>query len=213
MTGQKEVMPGLLVYLRRSPTKSRGFTIIEALLTSVLLAAVFSALFLTLNIGQLSSPTNSAKAELRDSTRRLLFWIARDIRDTSSGEITANSPSSNHIKFRQVLGLDTATGYYILSSGYIEYVYDPANKKITRNTLDSTGNLLQNWVFENITESPFFTRDSFGAVVPLSQSYLQSSRKLIVDINVEKSVCEVRINQNCLNLTFSLSEEIKIRNE
>lgn len=194
-------------------TKSSGFTIIEALLSSVLLAAIFSALFLTLSIGQLSNPVNSARAELQDHARRLLFWIARDVRDTSSGEIAANSPSSDHIKFRQVEGLDTSTGYYILSSGYIEYVYDSTNKKITRNTLDALGNVLQSWVFENITGSPFFTRDSFGAVVALNSSYLLSSKKLIVDINVEKSVCEVKVNQGCLNLTFSLSEEIKIRNE
>jgi len=194
-------------------TKSSGFTIIEVLLAAVLLAAILSALFLTLNVGQLSNPINSARVELQDNVRRLLYWIARDVRDTSSGEIAANSPSSEHIKFRQVQGLDTATGYYILSTSYIEYAYDAENKKITRNSLDSTGSILQSWTFENITQPPFFTRDSLGAVVPLSQSYLLSNRKLIVDINAEKSVCTVRIGQDCLNLAFSLTEEIKIRNE
>lgn len=193
--------------------KNSGFTIIEALLTALFLGVIFGALFLTLNIGQLSSSTNAGKVELQDKVRRLLDWVSRDSRHTTSGEIAANNPSSSYIKFRQVLGLDTGTGYYILSSDYIEYAYDLANKKITRRLLDSSGNTLNSWEFDNITKPPFYTRDSGGAIVPLSQSYLLSSRRLIVDIDAEKQVCEVRVSQNCLNLTLALSEEIKIRNE
>ncbi|TRZ96160.1 hypothetical protein D4R78_01525 [bacterium] len=190
-----------------------GFTIIEALLCTLFITIIFSALFLTLNIGQLSSPANAAKIELRDNLRRLLDWITRDVRNTSRGEIAANNPSADYIKFRQVQGMDTQTGYYILSSDYIEYAYNSIDQKITRNLLDSSGNVLQSWEFGGITQSPFYTRDSLGALVVLSQGLLLNSGILIVDIRAEKQVCEVRINQNCLNLTLALSGEIKIRNE
>ena len=187
--------------------KESGFTIIEVLFSALLTALLLAGSFYALSTGELSGTLSFAKADLQAEVRRTLDWIVKDVRQTVSWEVANNSPSGIHIKFRQVEGWDTANNILLMSTNFIEYSYDSASSTMTRKSLDAGGNVLQSWLFNNITASPFYTRDATGNIVTLNSTDLLTSRKLIASISGQKQV------RGALNTGCSLSEEIKIRNE
>ncbi|MBI5144596.1 MAG: prepilin-type N-terminal cleavage/methylation domain-containing protein [Candidatus Omnitrophica bacterium] len=197
----------IFCFPRASQNRKCGFTLVEVLLVSLILTLILAALFITLTTGESVSAISSAKIDLQAQLRQVINWITQDIRRATVGEIANNSPSSNHVKFRQVQGVDTTTGYYILSDNYIEYNYDNNLQKITRSLVNPAGEILQSWQFNNIAQPPFYTRDASGGIVSLNQSDLSNSRKIIVTITCLKTV------KGSLNLTSNLSQEVKIRNE
>ncbi len=203
----REMLKRIFRFPRGSQNKKCGLTLIEVLLVSLILTLILAALFITLTAGESASSVSSAKIDLQAQLRQAINWIVQDVRGATVGEIANNSPSSDHIKFRQVQGVDTATGYYILSDNYIEYNYDNNLQKITRNLVNTSGEVLQSWQFTNITQSPFYARDSSGGIVALNQSDLSNSRKIIITIAGARTV------KGSLSLTSNLSEEVKIRNE
>lgn len=184
-----------------------GFTIIEVLFGALFTGLMLAGFFYALSTGELSSTLSSAKADLQAEVRRTMDWIVKDVRQTVSWDMANNSPSDAHIKFRQVDGWDTVNNLLSMSANSVEYSYDAASEKITRKSLDSGGNVLQVWTFNNITASPFYTRDATGSVVALNSTDLLTSGKLIASISGQKQV------RGSLNTSCSLSEEIKIRNE
>ncbi len=139
--------------------------------------------------------------------RRILDWIVRDVRQAVSWEIANNSPGAAHIKFRKVDSWDTGMDSLVLSSEYTEYDYDSTNKILTRKTLAQDGSILQAWAFNNITEDPFYTRDATGEIVVLNETDLRTNKRLIAVITGERQV------RQGSNITLSLTEEVKIRNE
>jgi type II secretory pathway pseudopilin PulG len=181
----------------------RGFTLVEVLVAAALLITVISALFLTLSKGELFNDITSKKADLQAKARRILDWVAKDVRQTNLIQINTNSPSADYIKFKQVTGIDNTTGNYTLSTNYIEYSYDSASDALTRNEVDDGGVVLNSWPFDNITQSPFYS----DAGVPLAAGAILTSKKLVIVISSRDQV------RGSLPLTVSLTEEIKIRNE
>lgn len=183
--------------------RKNGFTLVEVLVVVFLLTIILTALALTLTTGQFSNSVGSAKADLQAKVRRITDWIVRDARQTCLIQINNNSPSQDHIKFKKVTGVDEGTGDYTLAANYIEYDYDGSSDTLTRNEVNDAGSVLNSWTFDHITQSPFYA----AAGDPLDAGDILSSKKLVVVIAGESQV------NSSLTLNFSLTEEVKIRNE
>jgi len=186
-----------------SLNKARAFTLVEVMVCAFILTVIMASLFMVLNIGEFSYPLHSGKIDLQAKVRQVLDWIVRDARQTNLIQINTNAPSVNHIKFKQVTGIDNATGAYTLSANYIEYNYDSVSDNLTRNVVNGSGSLLQSQAFDNITQPPFYA--ALGN--PLDPGDILTSKKLIVIIAGRSQV------KNYITLNFSLAEEVKIRNE
>jgi hypothetical protein len=163
-------------------------------------------MFYVLNAGELSSSISSTKIEVQAEARRLADWIVKDVRQTVVWSIANNTPSTSHIKFKPVIGWDTTSNTYLLSSDFIDYTYDSVAKTITRTLIDAGGNVLQTWSFANINAAPFFTRDGLGALIPLNNT-IGTTKLMVIVISVQKPA------RNGTNITASLTTELKVRNE
>ena len=201
LVGQKEEGTGILLYLRAGRTKKKGFSLIEVLVVSLILGVLTAGLLMTLTIGDRSSTISSAKADLQAKVRMIADMITRDVRQTKPSEINNNGPWVNHIKFRLVSGFSIVNGGFTFYPDYIEYVYDVNTRQLTRNIIDASNNLIRSTTFDNITSTRFCNDVNIdlggGAIV---------DRKLIVTISAQSQA-------NRLTLNFSLTEEVKIRNE
>lgn len=167
---------------------------------------IISGLFFTLKAGIDSQKVGFAKAELQGQMRMALDWIVKDIRSAVCWDIadTTNNPNSAHIRFRQVTGWDLGANNYSLGSNYIEYSYDPTVMTITRTDSALPG---ASWIFKDITQAPFYTKDTSGSVVALNSGDLLTSRRIVVQISGQGEVSP------SLTLNYFLSSEVKIRNE
>ena len=175
-------------YPRGLLAKRDGYTLNEVLVSVLILGVVLGGLFITLSTGEFSSSVNSAKLEVQAETRRLMDWIVKDVRQTSSSQIANNAPSNSHIKFKVCLGHDGNN--IIWSSDFIEYTYDSSLNRLTRTDYGSG----MSWNFDNVIAAPFDT------------SELITDSKLIVTITVQKQPARMPA------LTSTLISKIKIRN-
>lgn len=165
-----------------------------------------TALFYILTTGQNVNDLSSARVSAQTQARRVSNWISADLRQAVVWDLANNSPTATHIKFRPVLGWDIAGNTYQLDANYIEYNYDAALNRLTRNSLDGAGTVLNSWVFDDITAQPFFTRDGSGSLIALDNS-VGTSKKIVTLISVNK------VSEKGVNAAASLTSEIKIRNE
>ncbi len=171
-----------------------------------ILSFIIGVFFYAMNAGQFTNSLSSARADLQAEVRRAMGWIVKDVRQSVSWDIANHNPSPSYIKFRLVTGWDTVNNTFLLSSTYIEYTYDSASKTITRRTSDSNNNTLGTWTLNYVTAAPFFTIDSLGAVVPLNNNDLLTSKQLVVTISGQAYVIGTQ------NTAYSLTEEVQIRN-
>jgi type II secretory pathway pseudopilin PulG len=189
-------------FQRGSRVKNKAYTLIESLIVGALLVVIIGAMLFFLTTSEMSNSVNSAKLDLESKVRTAINWIIKDTRETSLIQINNNDPGVNHIKFKKVTGIDLITGNYTLSDNYIEYVYDQSTCTLTRNQIhDNT--VLKSWVFTGITQLPFYVDPG----VPLEPGNILTAKKLLVLISGQSIV------KNSLALNFTLTEEVKIRNE
>jgi len=139
-----------------SLNKARAFTLVEVMVCAFILTVIMASLFMVLNIGEFSYPLHSGKIDLQAKVRQVMDWIVRDARQTNLIQINTNAPSLNHIKFKQVTGIDHTTGAYTLSANYIEYSYDSASTTLTRNVINGSGSVVQTQSFDNLTQASFY---------------------------------------------------------
>lgn len=205
LVGQREEGIGILVCPRKLHAKKRGFTLIEVLVVGFILSVIITGLLMTLIIGDRSISISSAKADLQAKVRSILEMITRDVRQTNLNEINNNAPGVNHIKFKQVIGIDSGTGDYSLSNDYIEYTYDINTRQLTRSIVDGAGAILRSTVFGDITNTTRFRSKENEDLGP-NTIIAADSRKLIITIAAQGQA-------NRLTLNFYLTEEVKIRNE
>ena len=180
------------------------------MVAAFLLSVILAALFLTLNTGQLSGSIGLTKLDLQANVRQAGDLIARDVRQTFGYEIADenNTPSPTHIKFRQVQGWDTVLDLPIFSSNYVDYNYDASLKRITRTILDGSGQVLETRQFNNIVASPFYAVDFVtGDILPLSANVILTSSRLVTLITGQALI------RGSQALNFTLTQEVKIRNE
>jgi prepilin-type N-terminal cleavage/methylation domain-containing protein len=189
----------------------RGFTLLEVLVTLTIFGAIVAAIFASLNIGKLSFSIGSSKVEVQAKARLITDWIVNDSRQALLSDIVDivnNSPSSSHIRFRQVTGIDITTGQYILSPDFIDYTYDFTTQKIIRSVIDPSGNTLitETREFNNIINPPFFSVDGAGVTVPLTAADLSNSQRLIIVIQTQKQL------RGTISIPHAIRAEVKIRN-
>ncbi len=188
----------------------KGFTIVEILIVALTLGVLMAGLFYALITGESSWSFNAAKIEVQSEVRRAVDWIAKDVRQTVSWNIgsSSNNPSSTHIKFNKVTGYNPEGGGSVtLSNNFIEYNYDPDLKTITRT--DSSNPLT--WTFRNIIQAPFYTNNNGSTIVidpssPGQDSPIFQTGNLVIILTGQKPV------KSGLNATYTLTEEVKIRN-
>jgi len=188
----------------------KGFTIIETLIVAATLSALMAGIFYVLKTGESSWSFNGAQIEVQSEVRRALDWIANDARQARRVDMgsASNNPSSSHIKFKKVVGYDTAgAGQVILSSDFYEYAYDSDSQTITRTDLGTN----QSWIFRNIIAAPFYTNKngSIIAIDPLGpglDSPVFQTGNLVIKLSGRKQA------GSGLNTAYALTEEVKIRN-
>lgn len=174
----------------------------EVFIAVLIMGIIMAALLSSLTKGEFASSVSMSKADLQAKIRRIMDWIAKDVRQTNLIQINANDPTGNHTKFKTVTGIDSG-GNYTFSTNYTEYNYTAASDELSRHEVNETGSILQSWIFNNITQSPFYTTTG----VPLAPGGILSSKKLIIVISGESQV------RNSLLLNQTLTEEVKIRND
>jgi len=192
--------------------KKRAFSLTEFLVVFFIMEVILAGMLSLLNIGQYSFPITAAKVDIQAEIRTMSSWINKDVRQTVTWNIADNTPSSNYIKFKQVIGIDTDSasatyGDYILSDDYIEYVYDPVGMTLTRNVVDSFSVSTQSWQREDIIAAPFFTRDASNSLVAMNEADLRNSARIIINLRKRKTI---RTNHV---ISGELASEVKIRNE
>ncbi|MFH1504290.1 MAG: prepilin-type N-terminal cleavage/methylation domain-containing protein [Candidatus Omnitrophota bacterium] len=187
--------------------KKAAVTLVEMMVGVFILSVLIAGALASMKVGEFFLPLSSTKVDLQAKARGIIDWIKKDIRQAANWSIANNSPSSSYIKFQQVTGLDTGTGLYLLTADFTEYIYDSVTGKITRNTVDAGGNAVKNWEAGNITQPPFYTRDSSGNEVDLNKDDLNNCQKIIIRINAQKQV------RGALSIPYALMTEVKIRNE
>jgi len=99
----------------------KGFTLVEVLVTSVVLAILIVALFLVLSIGQRSWLSADASIQLRQEIARAIVVMGQELNETSPAKIniTLNN-SSPSITFK--VPQDTnGDGYPVTAAGDIEW--------------------------------------------------------------------------------------------
>ena len=212
LTGLKGKEIRLFNCLRASPGKIRAFTLIEVLMTSLILSVVLSALFITLHIGQASFAASNSKIVIQSQVRMAMNWIVKDLHQSISWNVAStvspnNDPTTNHLKFNLWAWNDT-TNTWDLSADYIEYTYYEDLNKLTRTYYNDTTKINMIIEFQNIIEDPFYTTyiasGNPGNVLDVDQ--LRNNRKLTVVIKGEKLV------RGSLYVPYALQREVKIRN-
>lgn len=194
------------VYLQESPAplnnKRVGFTLVEGLVTVFILLLLISALFLVLNIGNLSESISATKIQVQQEVRRAMDWMVKDLRQTdrmrlrltnSEGEPDKqfNSLSDGEIftdpQFQVSIGYDTTTKEIIPSPNQIGYTFDATNQRITRTDLGTN----QAWKFNYIANLEF--------------------RKVSRDI-LRVTISGEKTARGTIRPSFTLQEEVKLRN-
>ena len=166
-----------------------AFTLVEVIIVIAIVSILLAVLASMVNIGEISRSRDMEKINLFREARQIMYQIARDVRQTTSQEISDNGPTSSHVKFRIYSDYNATLETPIWSGGYIEYSYDPANQTLTRS--DANTGLTKS--FNNVVTVPFNTS-------------LLSNNKLIATIETERPF-------RGSNITSNLTTEIKIRNE
>lgn len=162
-----------------------------------------SALFVVLNVGNLSNTIVGAKLEAQQEVRRAMEWMIMDLRNTDRMRLQVIDPDVdpvNRIQFNVSTGTITdplfniCIGYAVSgnlwSSNQIGYTYDAVNRRIVRSD-SGTGNT---WQFNHIN-SLTFTKTKTGL------------NSLLIEIMGQKTAI------GTITPTFTLQEEVKLRNE
>jgi type II secretory pathway component PulJ len=181
---------------------SRGFTILEVFLISVLMIWIITAVTSVLQIGEFSNTVSTARIELQQEVRRAMDTMITDLRQTSreklsvelaNGSLPFFSDLSNDTAFtdplfKVCLGYNSSAKAVNWSSNEIGYTFNASNNVIVR-TDNSTS---QAWQFNNISDLEF--------------------RKLDVNL-LGINITGEKVARGNLRPTFSLQAEVRLRNE
>ncbi len=186
--------------------RTKSLTLVETLLAVSIFMVVLMGFMASLSLGEVFFPLNSANVDMRSNVRVAINWIVKDARQAVNWDIANNNPGSSHLKFRRVNGLNIDTGEYLLDEDYIEYNYDASSFKIVRNLVNSEGNIIRSWEFNNINQAPFYTQHN-EEVQEFNENSFRDNGKLIVIISGQKEI------RGEMNADFSLRSDVKVRNE
>ncbi|MCX5696136.1 MAG: prepilin-type N-terminal cleavage/methylation domain-containing protein [Candidatus Omnitrophica bacterium] len=160
----------------------RGFTLVEIMVTSVVLAILIVSLFLVLSIGQRSWLNADVSIQLRQEIARSIIVMGQELNETSPAKIniTLNSPASSVVfKIPQDLNGD---GYVVTTAGDIEWspniTYSlNASNRIQRAVSGGATTIIAN----NITGLQFTRTQNETIQVNLTASKVSNTGRLVQD--------------------------------
>jgi len=186
-----------------------GYTLAEVLVAAFIMTIIFAALFMTLTVGELSNTVSLAKLEAQAEIRKDLGWIIKDLRQTDRMRLTGIDPidgvRKELVNLPELTPLqsgaftdpqfDICVGYdgaIILWSTNpltypIRYTFYQVNQQLIRSDT-RTG---VNWTFNNISQVTFTKIDNF---------------------NLRVSITGQTTARGTIKPTFTLEEEVKLRN-
>jgi len=170
----------------------RGFSLLEVLVTSVILAVMIIALFLVLSIGQRSWISGDTNIGLRQEIARALIAMGREIKETRPSRVNiAVGNSSNSITFNIPL--------------------DPNNNG---NVLDASGNIV--WS-PNISYSLNGSNQIIRAIVGGNSSVIANSITNLQFSRTQNEVIQINIIASRTSGTGQLLQDsdqivLKLRN-
>ena len=83
---------------------ARGLSLLEIMVSALILAFIVIGLTEVLNIGALTFPIDSAWLDLQQQTRQAMEWMTKDLRETKKADIQINvlNADSDQITFNTV---------------------------------------------------------------------------------------------------------------
>lgn len=169
-----------------------------------ILLIVIAALVVTLNIGDLSHKVGEAKLDAQQNVRRAMEWMIRDLRQTNRMQLEVTDQLGERKQFNLLSNGDIFTEPlfnlcqdYILLLGewkvdwgnyQIGYSFDATNQRIIRTRSDTN----QAWYFNYIDALTFEK----------------------IDLNLLRvTITGKKTARGQIEPTFTLEEEVKLRNE
>lgn len=175
---------------RKWPVKS-SVTLIELMIVTAIVSGLFAILFTTFNITNTSKNIGLEKIELQEQARRLIFYLNKDLHQTSLQEIKANNPSSSHLKFRLCTGYDTVNQVVTWTTDYVEYTYNSTAQTVTRQQGASTQ------TFNYISQAPF----------GIDSAWISGSvKRITITIINNKTVA------GTINVSYPITTDVTVRN-
>ena len=164
------------------------------------------ALFVVLNVGNLSNTIGGAKLEVQQEVRRAMDWIIMDLRNTDRMRLLVRDDTGDPLTENQFNRFSNGVivtnplfniciGYSVSgnlwSSYQLQYSFDVSNQNIIRTRIPDLGTNTF-WTFNHITNLTF-TKIGLNS--------------LLVEIVGQKTAI------GTIAPTFTLQEEVKLRNE
>ena len=172
----------------------RGFSLIEILISSVILIIIFTGVFFVLNAGDQSWNAGTGSLDLQQQVRQAMDGMSKELRQTRGGNITIE-PDSRSINFTVPISITTDPVTY---SSVINYYLNATSNQLERlHPSDAESKVLAN----DIADLSFCCQggsDCFDC---------QNSTLLQIQVNGTKTV-----RQRALT-PFNLTEEVGLRNE
>ncbi len=157
----------------------KGLTLVEVLVTSVVLAVLIVALFLVLNIGQRSWIQGDANIQLQQEIARAVVVISRELKETAPKKVRIQA-SSITFNVPQDLNGDTSV---VDADGYIEWSPDIIYSLNGSNQITRSFNGATSIVANNISALQFSFVPNEEAVIQLNLTASKTSDtgKLVQD--------------------------------
>ena len=172
----------------------RGFTLVEILVSLLILSVVLAGIFAVLNVGQMNWNSSMSSLDLQQQVRQAMDGMSKEIRQSSFSNITIN-PDQGAINF--TVPIDITTNPITYSSTINYYLND--NSQIVREHPSGTTKILANDI-SNL---------SFCCVGIVAANCLDYDNSTAVQIYVEGN----KTVRGRTYLPFNLTEQVRLRNE
>lgn len=190
---------------RKKSSDSSGFTLTEMMVAMAIGLIVIAAVSGTFNAQTRQNKAEEEISQMHQNVRAALDMIDRELMQAGykapGGSVTGVTYSTTQLLLQADIdgngSIDTSNS----SLEYIVYVYDSANKRITRQL--GTGGTPE-VVADNITQFDFAYKDAAGAPTTTSSSI----RKVTVTITGRTAKIDPSYSSNGGYRTYQLSAEV-----
>jgi prepilin-type N-terminal cleavage/methylation domain-containing protein len=162
----------------------KGFTLVEILVSAMILSFLAAGMFMVLHIGTISSGADLGLLDLQQQARLAMDGMTRELRHADIININSPCVSPSSITFNAPSGINPTTW-----TGPITYQLDINQNQILRLPDAATG--LPQKVIGNYVNNLIFCLNG--------------------DILTIRFTCQKTVRQR--NLTVSLDEQVRLRNE
>ena len=165
---------------------SKGFTLIETLVTTSILSLLFGACLMILLSGSDSWQVNNARVQMHQELRKAADWMKEDLIEGGISTITnvpADGNSYTTITFKTSNGI--SGGNIVWSTDTIQFLLGGTNNNELQRKSGSTTKVLA----QNIKSLQFKRQASTPSVVEISlQAEKNTFRGIVVTVNMNSKV-------------------------